>query len=195
MSFDNYSFETYKDRSVALVVDLVNTRDPIADVDVIDSVDGLAKFLTTHPAFANGGMKSAERLTESDLKAVHRLRKALREVFQATDENEAARLVNAILAKAGVKPRVGLFEKSPHLHFETNSKSLANQLVAIAGVGLVEVLQDGGVDRLGTCCSKVCVDVFVDTSKNKSRRHCSTICSNRQNVAAHRERSRAIKDN
>ncbi|MBT8250011.1 MAG: CGNR zinc finger domain-containing protein [Acidimicrobiia bacterium] len=193
MIFDNYSFETFKEQSVDLIVDLVNTRNPIEDMDAITTIDGLAQFLSEHPATNDGSMGGLGRPSASDLKAVRRLRSELREVFHAADEDEAARLVNAILTNAGAVPRIAFFEKTPHLYFETDSKRLARRLAAIAGVGLVEVLVDGGVDRLGTCCSEVCVDVFVDTSKNKSRRHCSTTCSNRQNVAAHRERSRAKK--
>ena len=44
-------------------------------------------------------------------------------------------------------------------------------------------------DRLRRCEAPDCEAVFVDLSKNRSRRYCDTgNCGNRQHVAAYRER-------
>ena len=48
----------------------------------------------------------------------------------------------------------------------------------------------GEFDRLRVCAASDCEDVYVDVSKNGSRRFCSTRCSNRTNTAAYRERAR-----
>jgi predicted RNA-binding Zn ribbon-like protein len=58
-------------------------------------------------------------------------------------------------------------------------------------MGLSVVLIETGLDRFGTCASSTCDDVYVDTSRNRSRRHCSDTCSTRENVAAYRRRQRA----
>ena len=42
---------------------------------------------------------------------------------------------------------------------------------------------------MGTCAAERCDVVFVDTSKNGSRRFCSTGCQNRVKTAAYRSRS------
>jgi predicted RNA-binding Zn ribbon-like protein len=50
------------------------------------------------------------------------------------------------------------------------------------------VVRDGGLDRLRVCASPDCGSVFVDVSRNRSRRYCDTLCANRQHVAAYRQR-------
>ena len=57
-------------------------------------------------------------------------------------------------------------------------------------MGLTVALIQGGFDRFGICQSSRCDDVFVDTSRNRSRLHCSDTCTTRENVAAHRARQR-----
>jgi predicted RNA-binding Zn ribbon-like protein len=61
-------------------------------------------------------------------------------------------------------------------------------LGAITGMGLASVIVEHGVDRFGVCGSAGCDDVYVDTSRNRSRRHCSNTCSTREAVAAYRKR-------
>ena len=46
-------------------------------------------------------------------------------------------------------------------------------------------------DRLKICAAVDCANVFVDESRNRSRRWCSERCSGRVNVAAFRSRKRA----
>ncbi len=43
-------------------------------------------------------------------------------------------------------------------------------------------------DRLGVCTAPHCDRVYVDTTRNGSRRFCSTACQNRVKAAAFRER-------
>ena len=79
----------------------------------------------------------------------------------------------------------------PHLHFEPTDASPARWLGAVTAMGLSVALIEGGLARLGTCSSTTCDDVFVDTSRNRSRRHCSDTCTTRENVAAYRARQKA----
>jgi predicted RNA-binding Zn ribbon-like protein len=58
-------------------------------------------------------------------------------------------------------------------------------------MGLSVALIEGGWQRFGTCSSTSCDDVFVDTSKNRSRRHCSDTCTTRESVAAYRARQKS----
>jgi len=48
-----------------------------------------------------------------------------------------------------------------------------------------------GPTRLGVCAAERCINVYVDTSPNQSRRYCSERCSSRANVAAYRARQKA----
>jgi predicted RNA-binding Zn ribbon-like protein len=44
--------------------------------------------------------------------------------------------------------------------------------------------------RLGVCSAPACDRVYVDGSKNGTRRFCSTRCQSRVKAAAHRSRTR-----
>ena len=60
---------------------------------------------------------------------------------------------------------------------------------AICAAGLAEMIGDGEAQRLGTCERADCGRVYVDVSKNASRRFCSLTCQNRVKVATFRERA------
>jgi len=53
----------------------------------------------------------------------------------------------------------------------------------------MELLLDADLSRLGECDSDTCGFLFLDTTRNKSRRWCDTrVCGNRARVRAHRRR-------
>jgi predicted RNA-binding Zn ribbon-like protein len=58
-------------------------------------------------------------------------------------------------------------------------------------MSLLEAIRDDGWDRFGICAGAPCCCVFVDRSKNRSRRFCSDLCADRVAQALHRERRRA----
>ena len=57
-------------------------------------------------------------------------------------------------------------------------------------MGLTMAFLDLGPGRFGTCADDGCTGVFLDTSRNQSRRFCSDRCATRANVAALRSRRR-----
>ena len=103
----------------------------------------------------------------------------------------AASEINALLERHHAMPSLSTHGASPHMHFEPKTGSLTDWLGVITAMGLATVIADHGFDRLGICSAHGCEDVYVDTSRNLSRRHCSTTCRNRENVAAHRRRQRS----
>jgi predicted RNA-binding Zn ribbon-like protein len=181
-------FSHYRDRPVAIAVDLVNTIDVASGDDTLTSPSEVAAFISEH---GEGWSAPDYEPTDRDLNEVLALRSKLREVFNAVDEKEAAAVLNATLADVVATPRVSVHDdKLPHLHFEPKEGSPARWLGAITAMGLAVALVEGGFDRLGSCASTTCEDVFVDTSRNRSRSHCSDTCTTRENVAAFRKRQR-----
>ena len=174
-----------------MAVDLVNTRNPINRTDELTTTDELESFLAGYDRDWQTEDWHPGKPTETDLKAVRRLRERLRAVFLAQDEHEAADLLNTILADVAAVPRISVHSASPHMHFEPRAGGTAKWLAAATAMGLSVVLCDVGLERFGSCAAHDCVDVYVDTSKNRSRSHCSTTCATRENVAAHRKRARA----
>jgi predicted RNA-binding Zn ribbon-like protein len=135
------------------------------------------------------------RLSERDLPALRRLRRELRTVFEqaaSCDSAEVVALVNALLARYPVAPRIaGHDNESWHLHVAEQGSSVAALVSAECIMGLAMLIVDFGPSRLGTCSADRCDNVFVDTSPNTSRRYCSERCSSRANVAAYRARRKA----
>ena len=171
-------FTSYRDRTVALAVDLVNS--PTEELDAL---------LERHEVQRRG------RATRRDVEGVEALRNRLRVIFES-DEPRAVEALNHLLSQTGARPR--LVEHDPegwHLHFASEDQPLAERLGAYAAMGLATVVAEGGLERLKVCHGDGCRDVFVDLSKNRSRRFCSPeVCGNRASVAAYRRRRREARE-
>jgi predicted RNA-binding Zn ribbon-like protein len=177
------NFSHYSDPPVELAVDLVNTDE--LDGDEIATPSELDAFLAHYQAVLPAEMAPA---TEKDLKKVHRLRDELRAIFTAPDVETAVSGVNGILKKNDATPRVSLHDGEPHLHYEPTNATMASRIGAIAAMALAGVIVEDGISRFGTCSASNCRDVFVDTTRNRSRVHCCHNCSTREAVAAYRKR-------
>ena len=117
----------------------------------------------------------------------------LRVVFTAVADgavDTAARQVNELLAGTGAHPWLDRHDGEPwHLHFHSaDETSPVKGWAAGCATGLAIVLGGELYDRLGVCTAPHCDRVYVDTSRNGSRRFCSTACQNRVKAAAFRER-------
>lgn len=104
-------------------------------------------------------------------------------MFEAGDVAEAALAVNRILEESRAQPYVSVHGGRPHLHVEPLRAGLGRWLGAVVGMGLAFVLIEDGISRFGVCSAADCRDVFLDTSRNRSRKRCSDTCTNREGVA------------
>lgn len=185
-------FSHYSDRPAQVAADLVNTINPVSGNDTLETADDVVRFIEEHlgdwePVRFQAG--------ERDLEHARELRSRLRRVWEASDAEEAAATLNRILTDVSAIPRVSLHGKAgPHLHFEPEGRGAVDWLGAVTAMGLTVALVEGGWERFGRCASETCDDVFIDTSKNRSRRHCSETCTTRESVAAYRRRQRAGAD-
>jgi predicted RNA-binding Zn ribbon-like protein len=181
-------FSHYSDKPVELAVKLTNTLNVVTGDDAMQTPADAADFIRTE---LGDWAHLAHDLTEDDLRAVRALRSRLRTVWDADDTEAAAAAINEILRSVAARPRISMHGEAPHLHFEPGSGDPVKDLGAVAAMGLSVALIDGGWERFGTCSSSSCDDVFIDTSKNRSRRHCSETCTTREGVAAYRARQKA----
>ncbi len=180
-------FSHYDDAPVGLAIELVNT-DEIKD-DQIGHLAALDLFLER---FSEIRPPELGRATPADLTRIHSLRDALREVFNAGDVPVAVDRLNAILDENPALPRLSTHSGSPHLHYEPVEPTVASWVGATTAMGLAGVIADHGVSRFGSCSASNCRDVFVDTTRNRSRLHCCHNCSTREAVAAYRKRQTSI---
>jgi predicted RNA-binding Zn ribbon-like protein len=182
-------FARYLDHPIGVAVDLVNSSSPDRERDDLVDPDALSSFLGEH------GIGGDQRPTGEDLEQVRRLRDRLRKVFEAADHRAAAGLLNRLLADAGASPQLTDHDGGPwHLHYTAARAPLGRRLAADTAMALAVIIAEQGFDRLRVCEGERCRDVFVDRSRNRSRRYCSPeVCGNRASVAAYRARQRAAK--
>jgi predicted RNA-binding Zn ribbon-like protein len=177
------NFSHYTDEPVDLAVALINTAG--IDTDAIETVGELRSFLDGYRHMWEGVAKPVKA---SELAAIQALRKSLREVIECNDDTDASTKVNRILIENGAQPRVSVHNGITHFHFEPLDSSMSAWLGATTAMGLASVMVENGMNRFGVCNAGDCRDVYVDASRNRSRRHCSSTCSTREAVSAYRRR-------
>jgi predicted RNA-binding Zn ribbon-like protein len=166
-----------------IAADLVNTRGSVSGREYLADTETLRRFMVER------GLPVGRRPTRRDLEQVRALRTRLRAVFEAPDEAATAQLLNEHMSDADVAPRLSPARAGDwRMQFLPRNASVANELIALSAVGLAALVAHYGRRRLGICAADRCRDVFVDTSRNRSRRYCDETCSTRTNVAAFRAR-------
>ncbi|SDJ49192.1 Conserved protein containing a Zn-ribbon-like motif, possibly RNA-binding [Frankineae bacterium MT45] len=159
---------------------LVNTDQ--AEADLLGDVAALAAFV------AEWGWTGELRHDEAELAAVRALRPRLRQLWHL-NEPDAAELVNELLRETNALPQLVRHDAwDYHLHATPPDAPLADRMAVEAAMAMIDVIRQKELPRLQVCAAADCGDVLVDFSKNRSRRFCSTSCSNRTNVAAFRAR-------
>ena len=169
------------DDPVALAVDLVNSWDELGDDhELMRDVATLRRFL------ARRGLEAyADEAGERELAQVRNLRNRLRSSFEAENEEEAVRELNEVLRDSRAVPQLEGATGAWTLRFDGR---LLDVLAATTAYSLLEAIRVDGWARFGVCRGTPCRCVFVDRSRNRSRRYCSSLCADRTTQAAYRRR-------
>ena len=171
------------DDPVRLAVDLVNTWDLLEDdPELLRDAASLRRFL------ARRGYGEALRTSSRDVAEVRALRDSLRVAFTARTEEAAVRELNGVLRRSAARPQ---FERAGKQWRVEWVGGLADRSGSVTAMSLLEAIRDDGWERFGICAGAPCCCVFVDRSRNRSRRFCSQLCADRVAQALHRERRRA----
>lgn len=133
-----------------------------------------------------------ESAASEDIDQLRTYAARLREIFEAVDGGRvdtACELTNALLADTQAAPLLIKHGDQPwHLHFHTAAETWARASAAPMATAVATVLGSPMSDRLGVCTAAACDRVFVDVSRNGTKRFCSTACQNRVKAAAFRAR-------
>jgi predicted RNA-binding Zn ribbon-like protein len=178
-------FGHYTDESVSLAVDLVNSVGSISGREYLGTPQAVRRFLRAHD------VRVPTEISARDVEELHDVRQRLRAVFESSNDDEAKSRINSLLRDAGPVPEISDHDGRWHLHYVSRDEPLAHRVAGIAAMALATVVSEFGRERLGVCSAGDCLDVFVDTSRNLSRRYCDDACSTRTNVAAFRARHRS----
>jgi predicted RNA-binding Zn ribbon-like protein len=171
--------------SLRAAVALVNTL-PDTDTEGVDrlaSQDDMAAFLVDYP-FTGAMMRD-----EKELAAVRSIRGPLRALWDV-DRDAAVPIVNAMLRDGRAMPQLVIHDSYDwHIHATEETAPLATRILVEAAMAFVEVIRADQWDRVRLCDADDCRSVYVDYSKNGSKRYCDTgNCGNRMNVNAYRAR-------
>jgi predicted RNA-binding Zn ribbon-like protein len=188
------NFNSHTDVVVTATAELVNAATPGARRGrpyAVPQGGDLATALAT--ALRAGGRIDAAHAGKLAAAAT-----GLRVVFEHVDRGEvdaAARLVNALLDELRPTPYLDRHDGQPwHLHYHSRDDDIAGGWAATCAIALATVLSSEYADRLGVCSAGGCDRVYVDVSRNGTRRFCSTACQNRVKAAAHRARGAAAPE-
>jgi len=175
------NYDTYGSNAVELAIDLAN-----ADRD---DPQWVRLFLDAHDEWFTAGTDLS--LSSSEAEQVAETSTLVRDVALADSEGDVMVRLNALLALASPRPYATDHDGELHLHYARPDAAALEQLTTTVAMGLSQVVVQHGWQRLGVCSAENCGNVYVDTSRNASRRYCSNTCASRSTVAAYRARKRA----
>jgi predicted RNA-binding Zn ribbon-like protein len=186
------NFTSHVDTIVTAAVNLVNAVTPgEARGRAFESPTGTGLREAVRQAL-QGRRPEPPAISAADAAQLAEVGGWLRSVFDAIergDVDDAAITLNALLAETGARPQLDRHDGEPwHLHFHGRTDTAAQGWAAGCATGLAVVLGTDMYDRLGVCTAPRCDRVYVDVSRNGTRRFCSTTCQNRVKAAAFRAR-------
>lgn len=172
------------DDPVKLAIDVINTWDELEPPpERLPDVATLRRFL------ARRGFESeAKGAGGRELGEVRALRDRLRAAFDVPDEETAVVFLNRILGESRAVPQLEREGREWRFRYVG---PLLDVLSATTASSLLDAIRADGWDRFGRCAGSPCCCVFVDRSRNRSRRYCSALCADRVAAAAYRSRRRA----
>jgi predicted RNA-binding Zn ribbon-like protein len=178
-------FDADQIEAMAGCVELINT----GRGDDGDELRQLADLQSMADKYAFAGV----RAEVGDLQSARDYRARLDAIVTSCEagyEQSAIAQINGLLAQTGAIPQILAHDgRGPHLHVSRSTAPLADRMAAHFAMGLAWLVIAGEARRLHTCESPSCREVFVDLSRNRSRRYCdSRTCGNRLHVAAYRAR-------
>ncbi|GHG09882.1 CGNR zinc finger domain-containing protein [Streptomyces filamentosus] len=133
-------------------------------------------------------------VTAEDVPPMRAAAVRLREVFAAASVDEAAALLDPLLAaRTGPLRLTSHGGASPwHPHLDASDDAPWPEWFLASGcLALAVLLWDRQAPPGRTCASARCGDVFVPHGSGPERRYCSRRCATRERVAAHRARTAA----
>lgn len=171
------------EQSLRAAAYLVNTLPGYDDPDTLATPEDFEAYLRVNPYTGEIRRDAAE------MAALRDIRPRLRELWEV-DRESAVPLVNAMLRDGGALPQLTAHDDYDwHIHATSDDAPLAMRVLVEAAMAFVDVIRSDQYDRVRICSADDCDAVYIDYSRNGSKRYCDTgNCGNRMNVNAYRER-------
>lgn len=171
------------EQALRAAVFLVNTLPGFDDEDTLQTPADLDAYLAVNP------YTGAMRRDAAEVESVRSIRPRLRRLWDV-DREEAVPLVNEMLRDGRALPRLVIHDGYDwHIHATSDDAPLATRILVEAAMAFVDIIRSDEYDRVRVCAADDCNSVYIDYSRNGSKRYCDTgNCGNRMNVNAYRER-------
>jgi predicted RNA-binding Zn ribbon-like protein len=166
-------------------LDLVNTLDwrfrRTGTEELLNSYDDLLRFAEQTKLLTprqTRGLRSPAN--EKTLLATRELREALADVFYGLNSSSESRsTLERYFKEARARQKLA-WEHSPHLEWRwADERDPALPLWALS-ISAADLMTSEAIERLRTCGNAECRWLFLDTSKNHTRRWCDMkVCGNR----------------
>ena len=162
-------------------LDLCNTA--AGGPDLIDDETALSAWLT-----AAGCAKAAQPPGDADVARIRRLRDDLRDGFIARDPGAMAEILDGWLRATSGHLSVDRETLQPAFRADPSTFGCVITPILLDALTIVR----DGMDRVRVCAADDCSMLFLDCSRNGSRRWCSMDrCGSRAKANAYYERKRA----
>jgi predicted RNA-binding Zn ribbon-like protein len=191
----------------ALCLDFINTVDLHAP-DAAPTFDylapGYANLLAwsshagtvdeqTHASLLRLARKDGRQAAAVRQRAIH-LREALVRIVHALrwDEPQPLAAMDAFSLELDLaRARQRLIMRDGYLTWEFSEENALDAILWPIAISAIDLLGTDAVRRIGECEGTACDWLFIDTSKNHSRRFCSTTgCGNAARIRRYRTRER-----
>ncbi|MFT3699346.1 MAG: CGNR zinc finger domain-containing protein [Kofleriaceae bacterium] len=162
--------------ALGCLVALVN--EPLPDLEALDRFVKIREWTGKH-----------ER-TQEELAAVRALRLRLKKFWQLEEAGVVA-LVNELLRDGHALPQLVKHDRwDYHIHATPSDAPLARRMAVEAAMAMVDLVRTKELARMKSCEADDCKNVFVDLTKNRSKKFCDAGCGNLAAVKAYRARNR-----
>ncbi|WP_396658034.1 CGNR zinc finger domain-containing protein [Microbacterium sp.] len=162
---------------------LVNTLPAQGGRDRLETPDDFEDYLAVNP-YTGAIRRDARELAE-----VRDVRPRLHRLWEV-DRDAAVPLVNGMLRDGGALPQLVIHDGYDwHIHGTADDEPLATRIMVEVALAFVDVIRADEYDRVRICAADDCANVYIDFSRNRSKRYCDEgNCGNRMNVNAYRRR-------
>jgi predicted RNA-binding Zn ribbon-like protein len=173
-------YDTYGSTAIELAIELAN-------VERVEP-EWARAFLSSHSEWFTPG--TSFELSPGETHKAGTTAELVRAVAVAENQDDVVTRLNQLLTLARARPYATDHDGELHLHYARPDAPVLEQLTTTVAMGLSQVVIQHGWQRLGVCSADNCDNVYIDTSRNASRRYCSNTCASRSTVAAYRARQK-----
>ncbi len=154
----------------------------------VELVNGMAE--ASHPSAESRALLREHGVAMPSREELVELLPLLRHAVEGIVDGTPTMAVGRLLKRYPPRLCLAGHDGRLHLHFAADGAAPAGWIGQSCAAALAHVACGDPAVRIGRCQARGCTRLFVDQSRNRSRRFCGNTCASRTTVAAYRARQR-----